>query len=139
VNIEKVILLPYYRDGDEIKMLFMKPSNPKYGGYSFQCCKGCIDEGYSSEQAVLKEAEEELGLTSDNIKNFDFLFYDYLNYNDGSCSVVYVYTAEVIYPNNLIPFHYETGDIKWMNIKEVSEQLRFMQRSIVYRVYNRIK
>jgi 8-oxo-dGTP pyrophosphatase MutT (NUDIX family) len=138
-NIAKAACIPYYRDGNELKMLFMKPSDPKFGGTNFQCCKGNIDPGYSSEQTAIKEAEEELGLTEDNTKNLNFMFYDTLNYCDGRCCIIYVYSVEVIDPDKLKPFHYETGSVKWMNIKEISEELRFIQRSLVYRVYNRIK
>jgi 8-oxo-dGTP pyrophosphatase MutT (NUDIX family) len=138
-NYEKAALIPYYRYGNEIKMLFMKPSDPKFGGSNFQCCKGKIEAGFTSEQTAIKEAEEELGVTQDNIKNLEFLFYDVINYKDGRSSVVYVYTAEIIDPNKLIPFHYETGAIKWLNIREVSDELRLIQRNIVYKAYNRIQ
>jgi 8-oxo-dGTP pyrophosphatase MutT (NUDIX family) len=138
-QIEKAALIPYYCYGGEIKMLFMKPSDPKFGGSNYQCCKGRVDPGYSSEQTAIKEAEEELGLTEDNIKDLQFLFYDVLNYKDGRSCIIYVYTAEVINPDNLVPFHYETGSTRWMNIKEVADELRFIQRSIVFRAYNRIR
>ena len=136
---EKAALIPYYRYGDDIKMLFMKPSNPKFGGHNFQICKGIIDPGYTSEQTAIKECIEELGVTENNLANLQYLFYDILNYQDGRSSVIYVYTAEVIDLNKLVPFHYETGSIRWMDIKEVNEHLRFIQRSLVYKAYNRIK
>ena len=134
----KVACIPYFKFDDGLKMLFMKPSDPSFSGTSFQCCKGTIGPGYSSESIALKEAEEELGLTEDNIKDLRFLFYDHINYPDGRSCLIYVYVVEVLDPDKLVPFHYGTGSISWMSIKEVANNLRFIQRNIVYKVYNRI-
>lgn len=49
------------------EMLFMRPSNPKYGGDDFQCCKGKIDDGETSLEAAIREAQEEVGLFVPNI------------------------------------------------------------------------
>lgn len=62
-------LVPFYKDDDgQVRMMFMMPSEEKYGGMVFQIAKGRVDEGENPFQAAVREAEEELGLRSANIK-----------------------------------------------------------------------
>lgn len=62
-------LVPFYRDDDgQVHMMFMMPSEEKYGGMVFQIAKGRVDEGENPFQAAVREAEEELGMRSSSIK-----------------------------------------------------------------------
>lgn len=56
--------LPYVvDDGWRIKFLFMKPSDPRYGGNQWQVAKGQVDpDDLSFEFAALRECNEELGV-----------------------------------------------------------------------------
>lgn len=61
-------MVPYVinEDGD-IEMLFMKPSNTKYGGPGWQIAKGRVDEGDNDHlSTAIREAREELGLFQAN-------------------------------------------------------------------------
>ena len=60
-------VIPFYVEDDEIKMLFMKPSDPKHGGKDFQIAKGKREEGETDEETAFREAREELGLFSGNV------------------------------------------------------------------------
>jgi 8-oxo-dGTP pyrophosphatase MutT (NUDIX family) len=60
-------VIPFYVEDGEIKMLFMKPSDPKHGGKEFQIAKGKREEGESDEETAFREAREELGLFSGNV------------------------------------------------------------------------
>jgi len=62
-------LIPYIVENNEIMMLFMKPSDSKYGGNLFQIAKGKLEKDESFEQAAIREAGEELGFTKLNMAN----------------------------------------------------------------------
>lgn len=66
-KVKRAGVIPYYFDGETIKMMFMKPSNPKYGGSMFQVAKGKQEEGEDPEEAGFREAREELGLFKGNV------------------------------------------------------------------------
>ena len=60
-------VIPYIIENNEILMMFMKPSDGKFGGDVFQIAKGKHEEGETALQAGLREASEELGLFEGNI------------------------------------------------------------------------
>lgn len=60
-------VIPYIIENDQIKMMFMKPSDPTYGGHYYQIAKGKREEGETDEEAAFREAGEELGLFAGNI------------------------------------------------------------------------
>ena len=60
-------VIPYFHDADgQLMMLFMKPSEKKYGGEEFQIAKGKVEDGEEDEEAAFREAREELGLFRPN-------------------------------------------------------------------------
>ena len=66
-GINRAGCLPYHVLDGKIKILFMKPSNPKYGGGDFQIAKGKSEEGESPRETGMREAGEELGLFQANV------------------------------------------------------------------------
>jgi 8-oxo-dGTP pyrophosphatase MutT (NUDIX family) len=116
-------MIPYYVFQDGLKILTMKPSDPKYGGPDFQFAKGIIDPGETNEEAAVREATEELGIIPTNMKNIQFLG----TYTGNT----FYYTCEVINPDALIPYHFETGDICWMTPEEFMDHGRDIQRCII--------
>lgn len=130
---EKSACLPFHKENEKIKMLFMRPSNPLYGGTYLQLPKGTIENGYNPEETIKKELEEEVGLVESNIEHLIFLFKDKLK----DCNV-YVYAAQVIDTNALQPFHYETSEVKWLYVNDVKHEVRKSQHSIIYKAFGKI-
>lgn len=127
-------LIPYYIDSnDEIQMLFMRPSNVKYGGNCFQISKGKLDdedEGCSRTAAV-REAVEELGLRESNI--------------DGEVIFVSepfprmsVYICKVKNQEDFDPFDGETLATKWMTVREFISHGRELHVPVVQSAHNLI-
>ena len=62
-------LIPYLRDDTgEPLFLMMIASNPKFGGPRPMISKGKIEEGETAFGCAVREAEEELGLVSSNMR-----------------------------------------------------------------------
>ena len=129
----------YHRDNDDVKMLFMKPSNPKFGGFHYQLAKGTIDDGFTPEQTAVKESLEELGVIPSNIKSIKYLFTDVIKHSSGRSHALYLYAIELDDRNKMIPFHYETDNIKWLDISEIDTQVRRSQLETVHKAYGIIK
>lgn len=66
-KIDRSGVIPYIIEDGQIKMMFMKPSDPKFGGDFFQIAKGKHEAGETAFEAGLREAGEELGLFSGNV------------------------------------------------------------------------
>jgi len=99
-------VLPYIIIDGEIQILFMRPSDPKFGGDSFQMAKGKHEEGESALETAMREGQEELGLFKDNIEQT----YD-LGVMLGRTSV---FVAKIKDPNMFGDPHFETKETKWM-------------------------
>ncbi len=118
-------VIPYFIDGDEIKMLFMKPSNDKFGGSDYQIAKGKIEDGEDIKDGAFREAEEELGLfvpnTTDHKKLGTFL---------GRTTV---FLARVKDPSDKMfgDTTNETKSVKWMTNDEFQQSGRTLHRAIV--------
>lgn len=65
--------IPYLVDEGQILMMFMKPSNPEFGGSEFQIAKGRVEDGEDTKTAALREAKEELGLFLSNLSTVEEL------------------------------------------------------------------
>ena len=102
--------IPYIVNGGVVFIMFMKPSDSKYGGDSFQIAKGKVDPGEKHVDAAIREASEELGLKKSNLETIEYLG-KFLGYTD-------IYYGRVINKDDFDPYNYETGDTKWMNIDE---------------------
>lgn len=100
--------IPYYIDDGILYAMFMKPSDPKFGGDKFQIAKGKIDAGENAEFAGKREACEELGLKLDNLETSEYLG-TFLGYTE-------LYYGRIMDKDDFNPFHYETGETMWMDV-----------------------
>jgi 8-oxo-dGTP pyrophosphatase MutT (NUDIX family) len=66
-KIDRAGVIPYIIEEGQIKLMFMKPSDAKFGGDTFQIAKGKHEKGETPIEAGLREASEELGLFAGNI------------------------------------------------------------------------
>jgi 8-oxo-dGTP pyrophosphatase MutT (NUDIX family) len=127
---QKAGIIPYVRDEDGIKMLFMKPSNAAYGGSQFQIAKGNIDPGEDTKTAAIREGVEELGLRPANIVKLKKITSQRLTGLDETY-IITVYAAEVADPTAFGSPHYETSKTKWMTADEFRATGRLSQVGIV--------
>jgi len=116
-------VIPYYVEEGEIKMLFMKPSDPKFGGKDFQIAKGKQEDGESDEEAAFREAGEELGLFKGNVVDK----HDLGNFLGRTR----IYVAEIEDPNMFGDPDFETGEVKWMTPEQFNATGRDLHRPIV--------
>lgn len=122
-KINRAGVIPYTLDGDKIEMLFMKPSNPKYGGDQYQIAKGKQEQGEDSEETAFREAGEELGLFDGNIiektKLGKFL---------GRTTV---YLAHIKDKSMFGDPCFETGSVKWLTPEQFQEEGRDLHKPVV--------
>lgn len=116
-------LIPAFIEDDEIIMLFMKPSDSKYGGPDFQIAKGKIETKETNVEAAIREAGEELGLKTNNIVEL---------HNLGSWLGRTTFFIGLVKDKTAFgDFHFETGDTKWMTLNEFMESGRPIHKGIV--------
>lgn len=126
-------VIPYYNDNGTIRMLFMKPSNSKFGGdinpetgemeMRYQLAKGRIEKNENAQEAALREGEEEVGLKLENIM-FALHVGTFLGRTE-------VYIAKIIDPAIFGEHHYETESTCWMTLEEFEQSGRVLHRDLV--------
>lgn len=125
-------VLPYYIDDDgEIQILFMKPSNGKYGGKSFQMAKGKHEDGETAKEAGLREAGEELGLFTGNIEHTKKL--------GNFLGRTHVYVSKIKDPDMFGDTCDETESTKWMTPEQFQKKGRDLHRAVVKAAVRYIK
>lgn len=111
-GVNRAGLVPFYwnEEKQEFEMMFMKPSNPLYGGPHFQICKGKIEDNETSMETAVREAEEELGLPRGLITAV----------YDCGCWLgrTQFYSAIVTSKESYLPCDEETGEVDWMTLSE---------------------
>jgi len=105
----------------------MIPSDPAYGGDKPQLPKGRVDEGENTEQAAIREAQEEVGLRTDNIKEIQLITKETISGKYASYDI-FVYGAEVIDSKAFDDFGWESKWAGWMPIDEALQKGRDNQR-----------
>jgi 8-oxo-dGTP pyrophosphatase MutT (NUDIX family) len=116
-------VIPYIVEDDQIKMLFMKPSDPKFGGSDFQIAKGKHEEGEEALEAGLREASEELGLFKGNVVETQSL-----GTFMGRTSI---YVARIKDKNLFGDPCSETAEVRWMTPDEFAAEGRDLHKPIV--------
>ena len=118
-------IIPYaiFPDGN-VRMLFMKPSNPLYGGNQFQIAKGKV-ESYDDSTlcAAIREAHEELGFNEHNTESIIKLGV-YLGRTT-------LYVCRVKDIDDFSDFGDETSEISWMSENEFIESGRALHHDII--------
>lgn len=122
MNVKKAGIIPYIKKEDKVLMLFMRPSDPKFGGLYWQIAKGGIDAGESAEAAARREGHEELGLRASNIDHM---------WPVGVTKNVKIYACEVYSMKDFDQPHYETGATQWMTAEEFERSGRDIHKSVV--------
>lgn len=117
--------LPYHLNGDDkIEFLFMKPSDPEYGGSEFQMSKGKIDPGETPEQAAFREAKEELGLFKPNVIGDVKHLGNFLGRTE-------VYVGKIKDKNMFGDTTFETKETKWMTSEEFDKEGRDIHKPVI--------
>jgi 8-oxo-dGTP pyrophosphatase MutT (NUDIX family) len=138
VDSGKAGVIPYIRDGDTVKMLFMVPSDPAYGGDRPAIAKGHVDKGETPEAAAIREAEEELGLKRSNMKGAPTLAWSGELSGLEAHYILHVFIVEVNDEDDFNEPHFETGSTHWLTASEFASKGRRSQNSIVQQVVRSI-
>ncbi len=117
-------VIPFKHVDGELRMMFMRPSEAKYGGDKFQIAKGKIDPGETPLEAALREGKEELGLFSGNI-----IFTKPLG--GPMLGRTYFFIAEIKDIDAFGDPHFETKETKWMTESEFMAIGRDLHRVVV--------
>ena len=129
-NQERGGVIPYYIDEDGIKMMFMKPSDKKYGGENFQIAKGKIEKGETPLEGAFREAKEELGLFGPNVEHTNPL---------GRYGKIHIFLAKIKDPTMFGDTTHETGAVIWWSPEEFQSQGRNWQKPIVKAAVRKIE
>lgn len=117
-------IIPYIYINNKLKMLFMLPSESKYGGDKFQIAKGKIDEGETPLEAALREGNEELGLFIGNIVSTKSL-------GKTMLGRTHFFIAKIKDRNLFGDPHFETKLTKWMSKKAFMTEGRDIHKPII--------
>lgn len=115
--------IPYIIEDGEVKMMFMRPSNPEYGGDTFQLAKGKVEDGETNEVAALREAKEELGLFVGNVSLTEEL--------GTFMGRTTIYVAKVKEKDLFGEPGFETDAVRWMSEQEFMVEGRDLHKPIV--------
>ncbi len=115
-------IIPYTTTEDGFRYLFMRPSNPKYGGAQFQIAKGRIEPEETADSAAIREGIEELGLKEKNIKQLDYL--------GRFLGRTMVFLCEVSNTDLDRP-HFETFESVWMSLSDFLANGRSIHHNVV--------
>jgi len=128
----KAGVIPYYVNNDGvIQMLFMKPSNPLYGGSKYQIAKGMQEGDEFPLEIAKREGQEELGLKLDNIQGDIIFAYKSKMYSYD----LYVYVAKIRDKEDFDPFDKEVGEIAWLTVKDDLPKMRKIQQEAIQKSY----
>lgn len=134
-ELKRAGIIPYVIEDGEIKMIFMKPSDPEFGGPDFQIAKGQIDPGETALQTAVREGEEEVGLRKENMKGE-------VSYIGCFMHSIGIYTVQVNSTTDFDDVRFventETGDVTWMTVDEFMISGRELHMDAVDAAYNSI-
>lgn len=116
-------IIPYYQDGDNIKMMFMIPAEKKFSGKEPQIAKGKMEDGESELETALREGKEELGLYKGNLEDI---------YELGKfLGRTTIFVARVKDVDMFGDPHFETESTKWMSPEEFQKSGRNLHKPII--------
>lgn len=131
--------IPFVIENGEPLMLFMKTSDPAYGGPDPMIAKGHVDKGEDAADAAIREAEEELGLKRSNIDGQPFLAWKGELSGFDAHYDFYVLAVKVKSKDDFGQFHYETESTHWLTAAEFAKVGRRSQNHIVQAAAKTIK
>ena len=104
--------------------LFMRPSDPKYGGDFFQIAKGRVDDTDSDFlHTAIREGQEELGLVPSNIRKIYYL--------GEFFGRTHLYVANVHSRDNFDSYTNETDAVAWMTSTQFMEEGRELHKPVI--------
>lgn len=124
-------LIPYYIEPDgTVMMMFMKPSNPEYGGFFFQLAKGKVEDGETNLVAALREAQEEIGLFRANVLRTEEV--------GTFMGRTAVFVSKIRDRDLFAEPSFETAAASWMSLDEFLEIGRDLHKPVVRACYEKI-
>lgn len=117
-------LIPYIRESGVLKYLMMVSSDPKFGGPRPMISKGKIEDGETTLQAAIREAEEELGFKLRNARGEPRLVFEGRQELYSGAYHLTVYGVEVQDRFDFDKWCSETEYILWMTLDEFRESGR---------------
>jgi len=121
-------VIPFFVDGDTIKMMFMQCVTSPDAGW--QIAKGGIEKNETIREGALREASEELGLFEPNCTTVKSI---------GSFGGITLYIAKVADQDMFgDPDPAETIATAWLTLEEFSETGRLSQKHIVKQAFEEI-
>jgi 8-oxo-dGTP pyrophosphatase MutT (NUDIX family) len=137
----KAGLIPYIIDpkDNQLKMLFMVASNPKFGGPKPMISKGTIEDGEDVLTAAIREAGEELGLREDNIKGQPFKVWEGFVSLRTSKYDLTVFAVEIKDKTSFDKWDHETLYATWMTNDSFQEKGRRDHKNIVQLLVDMLK
>lgn len=116
-------VIPYIIERGEIKMMFMKPSSPKFGGDGFQIAKGKQEKDEDIQETAIREASEEIGLFQGNIEHL---------YELGTfMGRTTVFIAKIKDKNLFGDPNFETSEVKWLTAEQFEEMGRDLHKPVI--------
>lgn len=134
-KIVKAGIVPYIVRNGVLRMCFMTPSDPDFGGDRPQVAKGNVDEGETTEVAALREGFEELGLLAENVVSTEYLLTHDVASQSGDTFSLALYAAEVKFQHAFGVPHYETKEVSWFTMEEFARWGRESHVKLVQTVY----
>lgn len=130
-KIDRSGVIPYIIEAGLIKMMFMRPSDPKFGGDDFQIAKGKHEDGESAMEAGLREAGEELGLFTGNISEA----HDLGTFLGRTTVLLAKVKDKTLFGDPC----FETKEVRWMTPEEFEGEGRELHRPVVRAAVRMIK
>lgn len=136
----KAGLIPFmYDQNGDLKMLFMVASDPKFGGPRPMISKGTIEDGESSMEAAIREAEEELGLKRKNLKSQPFsLWHDFVMLRSSQYDLT-VFAVEIKDKLDFNKWDSETLYATWMTNESFQLKGRRDHKPIVQKLVDHLQ
>lgn len=129
--INRAGLIPFYVDNNEIKMLFMVPTDNEWIDSVPQISKGRIEPGEMIMKSAIREAQEELGLKRSNLLRIEPI---------GQYSSIMFYVGQINNPDDFDEFDpIETKEIKWLTLEQYLEEGRQLHIPVVRDAIEKIK
>lgn len=123
-------LIPYVVEENKVHMMFMRPSDPDFGGDKYQIAKGKVEEGESHLDAALREAKEEIGLFIGNVIKTEEV--------GQFMGRTTVFVSKIKDTSMFGEPSFETAGTKWMTLEQFVEQGRELHKPVVKAAHRQI-
>lgn len=130
-KVNRAGVIPYIIERGVIKMMFMKPSSPKFGGDCFQIAKGKQEKDETAKQAALREASEEIGLFEGNVQEI----YDLGTFMGRTSIYITKMKDKKLFGDPCD----ETSEVKWLTAEQFDEIGRDLHKPIIKAALRLIK